>query len=95
MDITNDTYRTLDDIQRRKDELLNGISADGTTMQTLWDSTFHRRKASLTTPTSRFSGVLKTGIGVLDGVILGWKIYRKFKGGSKKKAKRGFFSRFI
>lgn len=87
------TYRTLDDIRQRKDQLLNDISGDSTAMQTLWDSTFHK-PAGIVTPTSRFSGMMKTGIGVLDGVILGWKLYRRFKPGSKKKAKKSFFKFF-
>ena len=34
--------------------------------------------------------MMKTGAGVLDGLILGWKLYRKFGGGSKKKTKKKF-----
>ena len=32
------------------------------------------------TPTQRFSGAISTGAGILDGLILGWKLYRKFSG---------------
>ena len=54
------------------------------------------RKAQLLTDlTKRFSGLINTGAGVLDGLILGWKLYRKFGGmktsRSSDKKKFGLF----
>lgn len=84
-------YRNLDDIRRRKDELLTDITKDNTAMENLWHGLFHKPD-TLATPTSRFSGMMKTSVGVLDGLILGWKLYRKFGGGKKKlKKKKSFF----
>lgn len=93
-DSTSTSYRNLDDIRRRKDELLTDITKDSTTMENLWYGLFHKPDNLVTTPTSRFSGMMKTGVGILDGIILGWKLYRKFGGGKKKsqKKKKSFFS---
>jgi hypothetical protein len=88
-------YRTLDEIRLRKAQLLTEIQKDSNKMQGLWDNLFHQPPKSQLTPTSRFAGMMKTGAGVLDGLILGWKLYRKFsangKKSSKKKKKFSFF----
>ena len=41
---------------------------------------------------------MSTGAGVMDGIILGWKLYRKFYSGKKTKSKKkggllGFFKK--
>lgn len=76
------TYKSLKEIQMRKDMLLRDIHKDDKQMKQLWADLFHSpASAALQTPTKRFTGLMNTGAGVLDGLILGWKLYRKFKGG--------------
>lgn len=58
--------------------LRNDILKDDQKIKKLWSSLFHPDK-SATTPSRRFNGLMNAGAGVLDGVILGWKLYRKFK----------------
>lgn len=60
-------------------------------MQTIWNSLVHTPKDN-TTPTQRFTNMFTTGANVVDGLMLGWKLYRKF-GGHKKISnnKKGFF----
>ena len=88
------TFKNLDDIRTRKEQLLTAINKDSNTMQTLWDGVFHK-PATLSSPTSRFSGMMKTGAGILDVAILGWKLYRKFGGSKKKKVQKKSFFKFF
>ena len=71
-------YRTLSQIRLRKAQLLTDITKESKQISTLWDSVFHKPQKS-STPTKRFSDLMATGVGVADAVILGWKLYRKFK----------------
>ena len=45
------------------------------------------------TPTQRFSGAFNVGAGVLDGLILTWKLYRMF-GGKQSSSPFNKFSLF-
>lgn len=94
MTTTPTVYRSLDEIRLRKAQLLKEINKDSSKMEGIWNTLFHQPKKSQLTPTSRFSSMMKTGAGVLDGLILGWKLYRKFGGGSKKNSKKKKFSFF-
>ena len=72
-------YHTLNDIRLRKAQLRTDITKDGNRIAGLWDERVHKPK-DRNTPTQRFSGAISTGAGILDGLILGWKLYRKFSG---------------
>ena len=72
-------YRTLDDIRLRKAQLLTDITKDSNRIAGLWNELTHKPKDK-NSPTQRFSGVLSTGAGVLDGLVLSWKLYRMFGG---------------
>jgi len=77
---TPTTYRSLEEIRTRKDALLEEIRKDDKQMKGLWNNLFHKPTAlTAATPSKRISGLMSTGAGVLDGLILGWKLYRKFK----------------
>ncbi len=71
---------SLEELQARRDLLREEIVKDDEQIKALWNSLFHK-PAMLTSssPSKRIAGILSTGAGVLDGVILGWKLYRKFK----------------
>ncbi|MBQ7421152.1 MAG: hypothetical protein IJV27_03290 [Prevotella sp.] len=81
-EITSPTYKSLSEIRLRKAQLLTDITKDNNKMRNMWNEIFHKPKDKVT-PTQRFSGLMSTGAGVLDGLILGWKLYRKL-GGKKK-----------
>jgi hypothetical protein len=77
---TGQGYKSLAELRMRKKILLNDIQKDDEQIKELWDNLFHKRSSSIaSTPTRRFSGLINTGAGILDGIILGWKLYRKFK----------------
>ena len=75
------TYNSITDIRLRKEILRNEILEDNEKIKTLWDSLFKKSDAlnKRSTPSKRINSILNIGAGVLDGVILGWKLYRKFK----------------
>lgn len=80
-------YHSLADIQERKDELLSGIRKDDERMRSIWSSLFSSPKASaVSTPSKRLNTLMNTGAGLLDAVILGWKLYHKF---GRNKSSRG------
>ncbi len=72
-------YRTLEEIRLRKAQLLTDIAKDNYHIGKLWNGLFHKKNRSKQSPSRRFTGILNTGAGVLDGLILGWKLYRKLK----------------
>ena len=78
------SYRSLEEIRDRKDLLLQEIRRDDQQIKTLWGELFPKQQPmAALTPSKRISSLMATGAGVLDGILLGWKLYRKFK--KKKK----------
>lgn len=75
------TYKSLSDIRIRKEMLRNDILKDDQKIKTMWRSLFKKPDAlkKNATPGSRISSLVGNGAGILDGLILGWKLYRKFK----------------
>lgn len=71
-------YKSLDDISQRKTELLAKIQKDQAEMGTLWNEMFKPEKKSRKKGMN-LQSIMNTGIGVLDGALFAWKIYRKFK----------------
>lgn len=82
METTNQnthTIHTLEEIVMRKNIVLESIHEDDKKIKELWGSLFHSNDPSSKTPAKRITGFLNIGAGVLDGAILAWKLYRKFK----------------
>lgn len=71
-------YQSLDDISRRKAELQKRIRQDQKDMGLLWNEMFRPEQKSKKKGFS-LQTLLNTGIGVFDGALFAWKIYRKFK----------------
>ena len=74
--MTNETekqtsYSSLHDISMRKEELLKQIRHD---QHEMFRPQQRTRKKGL-----NLQSMLNTGIGVLDGALFAWKLYRKFK----------------
>ena len=78
-------YRSLDEIRDRKDLLLDDIRKDDQQIKALWGQLFAKPEPiSALTPSKRISSLMATGAGVFDGILLGWKLYRKFKRKKRK-----------
>lgn len=74
------SYRTLEEIRLRKAQLLTDITKDSNHISKLWNNLFHPVKTKgKKTPGKRMSNLVSTGANVVDGLILGWKLYRRFK----------------
>lgn len=75
------SYKTIEEIKLRKAMLLKDIQKDDMRIKNLWNSLFSRPAAlkSNASPSKRINSMMSTGAGVFDALILGWKLYRKFK----------------
>ncbi len=76
---TPQQIQTLEEIVLRKELVLNELHNDDKKIQELWSSLFHVPDLSASTPAKRFTKFINIGAGALDGAILAWKLYRKFK----------------
>lgn len=78
---------SLAEIMLRKELVRKDIDADDEKIKTLWNSLFKKPDAlSKSASTSkRISSLMSMGAGALDGAILAWKLYHKFKKKSKQK----------
>ena len=74
----------LEEIERYKDEVRQSIHDDEKRIGKLWSDLFHKEdRHTPKTPVQRMINMVNIGSGVIDGLILGWKLYRKFKGGRR------------
>lgn len=88
-DVNN--IRSIRDIRLRKAQLLTELTKDTNKMQNLW-SDLTSKPTSTVTPTRRLTAAVTNGANLVDGLILGWKLYRKFGGhNSNSSGKKGLF----
>ena len=75
------TYQSLADIRARKQQIRKAMNADDAKIKNLWKSIF--TKPDIMDPHAsagrKISSALSLGAGALDGALLAWKLYRKFK----------------
>ncbi len=78
---TVSSYQSIEEIRLRKAALQKEIEADSAKIDEKWHSLFKKPEAlsKSATPSQRISGIISSGAGVLDGILLIWKLYRKFK----------------
>lgn len=78
---TVSSYQSIEEIRLRKAALEKEIEADSAKIDEKWHSLFKKPEAlsKSATPSQRISGIISSGAGVLDGILLVWKLYRKFK----------------
>ncbi len=72
-------FSTLGEIRLRKAQLMTEITKDNQRIKKHWDDIF-RRPQQKKTPSKKMTNLLGTGAGILDGALLGWKLYRKLNG---------------
>lgn len=75
-------YRSLDDIREQKDAILAQINDDDNKIKALWDRLFAPSNNIPTTPSKRLRRIFNLGVGIFDGALLGWKLYKKFNCGN-------------
>lgn len=78
---TVSSYQSIEEIRLRKAALQKEIEVDSAKIDEKWHSLFKKPEAlsKSATPSQRISGIISSGAGVLDGILLFWKLYRKFK----------------
>ena len=75
-------FSSLDDIRIYKEELREQIRQDRDVISTKWNDLFHREKQTTQSKAQKIMKMLSMGTGVLDGAMLGWKLYRKYQEGA-------------
>ena len=81
-DYTAYSFKSLEDIQERKLQLRRSLRKDSQQMKDLMAQLFHKPTTkAASTPAKRLQRVINTGTSVIDGALLGWKLYHKFKRG--------------
>lgn len=75
------TYSTLEEIRMRKALLLKDIQKDSEKIDLQWHSLFRKPQglSKAVAPSKRIGNFMNIGAGFLDGALLAWKLYRKFK----------------
>ena len=92
--ITPQRYVSLEEIRQRKSMLRRQLRKDSEQMKAKAQTLFKRDEGEKL-PTQRFAGMVSKGAGFIDGVILVWKLYRKFhRPGTGSNRKGSGFSLF-
>lgn len=78
---TATAYHSIEEIRARKALLQKDIKTDEEKIDEKWHSLFKKPQAlsKTATPSQRIVSLVNSGAGVLDGLLLVWKLYRKFK----------------
>lgn len=73
------SYSSLSDIMQRKAQLKASLTANERRIGSLWKTLFQQdRPAANQSPSMRLANFISTSAGLLDGALLGWKLYRRF-----------------
>lgn len=86
-------YHSLEEIRLRKAELRSELQKERGTIGGMTHSLFQKEDESVR-PTRRIVGIMSRGANIVDGAILAWKLYRRFRPEQKKKLQPRKRSRF-
>jgi|WetSurMetagenome_2_1015567.scaffolds.fasta_scaffold18364_6 hypothetical protein len=75
-------FDTINAIHERKEKLLQEIRNNTNRIDENWKSMFYNEMPK--SKSNRWINIINTSTGILDGALLGWKLYRKFSKSSKK-----------
>ena len=75
------SFNSIDEILARKELLRKDIEKDSERIDQQWHSLFHKPTALTknASTSQRINSFINAGAGALDGILLVWKLYRKFK----------------
>lgn len=78
---TQSTFSSLREIRAYKENISKELQKDEENIAKLWNELFHNTDQNLPAkPVQHLSKVINISSGIIDGLLLGWKLYRKFKG---------------
>lgn len=72
---------SLDSLQTKRASLKKEMNKKETELHQTWDSLFHKKEDTLMSslsPTKRVLSFLSSSTAVVDGMLLGWKLYNRF-----------------
>jgi hypothetical protein len=73
-----DSLKTLQTKRTALKREINGKEAD---LHKIWDDLFHKKEENLMSslsPTKRIMSFISSSTVVIDGMLLGWKLYNRF-----------------
>ena len=72
-------HQSLLAIRARKAQLNKDIQRSEQEIKATWNSIFHPKKLPTPkTPAQRLVALASSSVGLIDGALLGWKLYKKF-----------------
>ena len=72
-------YQSLLAIRARKTQLNKDIQRSEQEIKATWNSIFHPKKLPTPkTPAQRLVALASSSVGLIDGALLGWKLYKRF-----------------
>ncbi len=74
-------YRSLEEIRLRKAQLRMQLRQDTSSMHGLTTTLFKKEETS-NSPSQRFIGMMTKGATFVDGLILAYKLFNRFHGGT-------------
>lgn len=83
--------KSLEDIAAYKDRLRKQIEHEEECIAGKWNDLFHKDEPAPQGKAQKLLRMVSLGTGMFDGMMLGWKLYRKYQegaflfGGKKKK----------
>ena len=74
-------YNSLEDIRLQKEMLQTDLHQNGQQIALLWKELLKPAEAfqKNASTSKRLIGLFNVGANILDGAILGWKLYKKFR----------------
>lgn len=69
----------LQDLAAQKEELRVNMEKSEKEIKNMWNELFHKKNPTPTTPTQKLLSLASSSAGLIDGAILGWKLYKKFR----------------
>lgn len=80
MEELQQSYKSLDEIRMSKESVLDEIRGDSDKVKELWSSLFNKEETRANSTSQRLVKAASMSAGIFDGIMLGWKLYRKFGG---------------
>ena len=82
----NQGFCSIAEIEEYKSRVKEDIQDDEAKIASQWNSLFHKEEPTMPkTPVQKIINLANLGTRILDGVILGWKLYRKYHGFKSKR----------
>ena len=76
------TITSLEDISAYKDSLHKQIEQEEERIANKWYDLFHKEETMPQGKAQKFAKMLSLGTTMFDGMMLGWKLYRKYQEGA-------------